>query len=240
MMPEFSHAGEEKKKFVRGMFDEISPRYDFLNHLLSFGLDIVWRRRLVKLLPRDLPGPILDVAAGTGDVGLHIVKSKPDAVVVSIDYAFQMTRINKKKAATKEYPGIIVLQGDGENLPFQNGSFSALTIAFGFRNIGHYQVAIDEFHRVLKPGGRLLLLEFSESRLWLIRKIYGWYFRKILPIIATLFSKSYAYRYLPESVEHFPTRGEIREMLSETDFKNIGITNITFGTVILVSAEKQV
>jgi demethylmenaquinone methyltransferase/2-methoxy-6-polyprenyl-1,4-benzoquinol methylase len=239
-MPEFSHTGEEKKKFVQSMFDEISPRYDFLNHLLSFGLDIVWRRRLVKLLPRDLPGPILDVAAGTGDVGLHIMKSKPDAVVVSIDYAFQMTRINKEKAAAKEYPGIIVLQGDGENLPFQEGSFSALTIAFGFRNIGHYQVAIDEFHRVLKPGGRLLLLEFSESRLWLIRKIYGWYFRKILPVIATLFSKSYAYRYLPESVEHFPTRGKIREMLSETNFKNIEIMNITFGTVILVSAEKQV
>lgn len=237
-MPEFSHIGKDKKKFVRGMFDEISPQYDFLNHLLSFGLDYVWRWRLVKSLPKALTGPVLDVAAGTGDVGYRIMKSQPDAVVVSIDYAFQMTRINKAKAAIKGYHEIMVLQGDGENLPFQEKSFAALTIAFGFRNIGYYQVAINEFHRVLKPGGRLLLLEFSESRLWLFNKIYRCYFRKILPAIAAIFSKSYAYRYLPESVEHFPDRDKMRAMLSKADFENIKITNLTFGTVILVSAEK--
>ncbi len=237
-MPEFSHVGEDKKKFVRGMFDEISTRYDFLNHLLSFGLDFVWRRSLVKSLPEVITGLILDVASGTGAVGLRIVKSKPDAVVISLDYAFQMTRINKTKASARGYRNIMVVQGDGENLPFQEGRFAALTIAFGFRNIGHYQVAINEFYRVLKPGGRLLLLEFSESRLWLFGKIYSWYFRKILPAIAALFSKSSAYRYLPESVEYFLTRDKIIAMLSEANFENIKIKNLTFGTVTLVTAEK--
>lgn len=237
-MPEFLHTGSDKKRFVRGMFDDIAQRYDFLNHFLSFGIDFYWRNRLVNALPKELSKPVLDVATGTGDVGILISKKRPESVVIGLDYAYKMTRLCAQKISRKNVNNFSVLQGDGENLPFANHSFSAITIAFGFRNIGHYREALTEFNRVLVDGGRLLILEFAEPESWLFRKLYNFYFRRILPLIGSIFSKSYAYRYLPESVENFPSRIDLCEMLSASDFKNVGIRNFTFGAVTLIQATK--
>ncbi len=223
---------------MRDMFDDISPRYDFLNHVLSFGIDLYWRFRLIRSLSTPGKGPILDVATGTGDVGLAIKKQFPSAQVIGLDYAFKMTRRCLEKIAEGHVPGFQVVQGDGEQLPFPDRSMAALTISFGFRNIGHYDLALKEFYRVLIPGGSLRILEFAEPEVPLFNRIYGYYFHHILPRIGALFSRSDAYRYLPESVDHFPPRAALHGMLEAQGFEGIDIRNMTFGTVTLISAKR--
>ena len=238
-MPEFTHSGVEKKQFVRGMFDDIAQRYDFMNHVLSFGLDFYWRNRLVKALPASLLHPVLDVATGTGDVGILIRKKRKDSTVVGLDYAYKMTQLCAAKIKRENVSDFSVFQGDGELLPFADNSFSALTIAFGFRNIGHYDKALREFNRVLVPEGQLLILEFAEPNSRAFNALYRFYFRKVLPLIGSIFSKSYAYRYLPESVEHFPERKDLKELLADSDFTAVEIKNFTFGAVTLIQAVKE-
>ncbi len=238
-MPEFTHSGEEKKQYVRKMFDDISGRYDFLNHLLSFGLDFHWRKKLVASLPHNAKKPILDVATGTGDVGFEIKKQRPETTVIGLDYSDKMVDVCKEKIVKRGVDGFTAIQGDGENLPFGESEFSALTIAFGFRNIGHYDKALLEFCRVLDQNGSLRILEFAEPTSKVFGAIYRLYFHKILPRIGALFSRSDAYRYLPESVEHFPSRIDLNTMLGQAGFKEITIKNMTFGTVTLISAEKK-
>lgn len=239
-MPEFTHSGEEKKKFVRKMFDDISGRYDILNHLLSFGLDFYWRKKLAASLPLNLDKPVLDVAAGTGDVGFEIKKQNPKATVVGLDYSDKMVEICNEKINKKGTAGFTAIQGDGENLPFDKHEFSALTISFGFRNIGHYEKALSEFYKVLDNKGSLRILEFAEPKSIIFGTIYRWYFRKILPRIGAFFSRSDAYRYLPESVEYFPPRNELKKLLKEAGFENITIKDMTFGVVVLISGEKRI
>jgi len=234
-MAEFIHSGKDKKAYVQDMFNDISGRYDFLNHLLSFGMDYFWRRKVVRSLPKDLSGSVLDVATGTGDLGLSIKKKFPDIHLVGLDYAFKMVVLAKAKVAKKGYKNVSMIQGDGEALPFKKDVFSVLTIGFGFRNIGHYDKALLEFFRVVKPGGSIYILEFSESKSKIFGFLYRIYFKHILPRIGALFSRSDAYRYLPESVEHFPSRGKMREMLSEAGFENVIIEDMNFGAVSLIS-----
>ena len=235
-MPEFIHSGKEKKAYVQDMFDDISGRYDFLNHLLSFGMDWIWRWRVVRSLPKNLEGSVLDVATGTGDLGLAIKKKFPNVQLIGLDYAYKMVDLAQKKADRTGLSGIKMIQGDGEALPFGNKQFSALTIAFGFRNIGHYDKALNEFFRVVKPGGSIYILEFSESESKLFRPLYTFYFRHVLPRIGALFARSDAYRYLPESVEHFPTREALRIMITKAGFTNIEFRNMNFGAVTLTTA----
>ncbi len=216
------------------MFDDISPRYDFLNHFLSFGIDFYWRRQLVSALPDQMEFPILDVATGTGDVGILVQKLYPESTVVGLDYSYQMAHHCRLKAAN--CPAFYVVQGDGEMLPFADNSFSALTISFGFRNIGHYEKALSEFCRVLIPGGRLLILEFAQPKSRLFAPVFRWYFHSVLPRLGALFSRADAYRYLPESVEEFPSREELTGLLHRTGFQNISISDLTGGTVTLVKA----
>jgi demethylmenaquinone methyltransferase/2-methoxy-6-polyprenyl-1,4-benzoquinol methylase len=238
-LPEFVHTGPDKKRYVREMFDDISPRYDFLNHLLSFGIDFYWRRRLVSELPDNLPAPLLDVATGTGDVGIAVKHRRPEVLVVGLDYAYRMTRLCRAKIEKRRLTDFVVLQGDGEALPFPDRSFAALTIAFGFRNIGHYSQALVEFHRVLIPGGRLLILEFGEPNSRLFGTLYRFYFRRILPWIGAWFSRSDAYRYLPESVAHFPEQKELLTMLLTAGFAQVTITDLTLGVVQLIHAVRS-
>ncbi|NQV38294.1 MAG: bifunctional demethylmenaquinone methyltransferase/2-methoxy-6-polyprenyl-1,4-benzoquinol methylase UbiE [Candidatus Marinimicrobia bacterium] len=235
-MTEFIHSGKEKKNYVQNMFDEISPRYDFLNHLLSFGLDFYWRRRLVSALPVLMDKPVLDVATGTGDVGVLIQKVHPKSTVYGLDYSFQMTRHCLEKTKAKKCPAFYVLQGDGELLPFPDQSFSAITISFGFRNIGHYDNALQEFSRVLVPGGSLLILEFALPQSKIFAALYRWYFHVILPRLAAFFSRADAYRYLPESVGEFPSRSKLETLVLKNGFKHVSIKNMTFGTVTLIQA----
>ncbi|MBC8216641.1 MAG: bifunctional demethylmenaquinone methyltransferase/2-methoxy-6-polyprenyl-1,4-benzoquinol methylase UbiE [Candidatus Marinimicrobia bacterium] len=239
-MPEFTHSGEDKKKYVQKMFDDISSRYDFLNHFLSLGIDFYWRKQLVKSLPKFLNQPILDVATGTGDVGFEIKKQFPHTKVIGLDYSHKMVDICRKKIDERNTPGFTVIQGDGENLPFENKEFSALTISFGFRNIGHYSRALSEFYRVLEDGGTLHILEFAEPSSKLFGAVYRWYFNTILPRIGALFSRSDAYRYLPESVEHFPPRDDLSVMIKNAGFFDIDIKDMTLGVVTLATAKKRI
>ncbi|MFQ6604879.1 MAG: ubiquinone/menaquinone biosynthesis methyltransferase [Fidelibacterota bacterium] len=235
-MTEFIHTGREKKQFVQNMFDDISGRYDFLNHLLSFGIDYYWRFRLLRSLPDTLAQPVLDVATGTGDVGFLLQNKYPGTMIVGLDYSFQMTRQCLKKITGRQAPSFHVIQGDGEKLPFPDQTFSAITIAFGFRNIGHYDSALAEFHRVLIPGGTLHILEFAQPRPSLWGRLYTWYFTTVLPKIGAFFSRADAYRYLPESVAAFPSRDALSSLLMEQGFHAVKIQNLTFGTVTLITA----
>jgi len=211
------------------MFEDISPRYDFLNHFLSFGVDLYWRRQLVKGLTLEKGQHVLDVATGTGDVGFAILKRYTDAAVIGLDYAFNMTLLAREKARRRQTGNITFVQGDGEALPFRDNSFDALTISYGFRNIGHYEVAAREFQRVLKPGGKLAILEFSQPRSKLFGHLYRFYFKQVLPRLAGLFSQSRAYRYLPESVEVFPPDREVAGMLVHAGFSTVEVQSLTFG-----------
>ena len=226
-MPEFIHSGEEKKAYVQKMFDDVAPRYDFLNHLLSFGIDIYWRKKLIKYMNVQNEQYVLDVATGTGDV-LFELKKRFSIKAVGLDYAFNMVKIASQKAESLDSKPLFV-QGDGESLPFEANNFDRISISFGFRNIGHYEKALSEFNRVLKPGGLLAILEFSEPPSTLINSLYQFYFHKILPKIGALLSRADAYRYLPESVHYFPPREEICQLMINAGFKRAEVYDLTFG-----------
>ena len=227
-MPEFTHHGKDKKEFVRQMFDDISPNYDFLNHFLSLGIDIYWRKKFIKKLDIQDDYTILDVACGTGDVGIEIIK-KHSVSVTGIDLSPKMVELAQGKARRKKLDNITFIEGDAENLPLKDNSVDCLTISYGFRNISKYETALSEFHRVLKPGGRLGILEFSKPKSKIIASIFGFYFHKILPWIGSLFSRSDAYRYLPESVDFFPTRHNIAHKIIYSGFTRAEIHDLTFG-----------
>ena len=227
-MPEFKHEGKDKKVFVQKMFDDISKQYDFLNHFLSLGIDIYWRRQFIKKLNINENSKILDVACGTGDVCFEINKQY-DVQITGLDISKQMILIANEKAKRKNTTNIKFIQGDGENLPIQSNSVDYLTISYGFRNISNYDLALNEFFRVLKPGGKLGILEFSKSKFKIIGSTFNLYFNHILPKIGSIFSRSDAYRYLPESVDFFPNRKNIQNKMENSGFEKIKIIDLTFG-----------
>ena len=228
-MPEFIHSGEEKKQYVQEMFEDVSYRYDFLNHFLSFGLDFYWRKKLVQFLELEPGHGVLDVATGTGDVVFEMLK-KHDVYVFGLDFAFNMVNIATEKATKmKHLKNVYFLQRDGESLPFPDHSFDRLTISFGFRNIGHYEKALKEFQRVLKPDGQLAILEFSEPRSKIFNVLYQFYFKHILPKLGALLSRADAYRYLPESVAYFPPRQNICNLMISSGFQKAEVYDLTFG-----------
>ena len=227
-MPEFTHQGKDKKEFVRRMFDDISPHYDFLNHFLSLGIDIYWRKKFTRKLDIQDGDTILDVACGTGDVGFEILK-KHSVSITGIDLSQKMVDLAQLKARKQNLGNITFLQGDAENLPLDDNLVDCLTISYGFRNISNYEIALSEFHRVLKPGGKLGILEFSEPKSKVVGFIFRIYFHHILPRIASLFSRSDAYRYLPESVDFFPTRHDICRKIIYSGFQRAEIHDLTFG-----------
>jgi len=219
------------------MFDDLAPTYDRMNHLMSFTVDRYWRRWLARYLPGELSHSVLDVATGTGDSALSIREHHPEAVVIGLDYSRAMLRKAQQKLTRKQQP-IHLLQGDGEWLPFSNHTFSAITICFGFRNLGHYAQALTEFYRVLVPGGTLLIMEFQTPTLPLFRTVYGLYFDRYLPWFFTRLPRADAYRYLPESVHHFPQPETLRTILKTHGFHNIQDHELTLGIVHLTSGEK--
>ena len=227
-MPEFTHQGQEKKEFVRKMFDDISPSYDFLNHFLSLGIDIYWRKKFIRKLDFKDGNTILDVACGTGDVGFQILK-KHSVSITGIDLSPKMVELAQVKALKRNLANITFIEGDAENLPLESNSIDCLTISYGFRNISNYEMALTEFYRVLKPGGKLGILEFSKPKLKIIGFIFKLYFHHILPRIASFFSRSDAYRYLPESVDFFPSRHDICRKIIYSGFKRAEIHDLTFG-----------
>ena len=208
--------GEEKKHYVQRMFNSIAHRYDFLNHFLSFGIDILWRKKAIRQLQVRADQRVLDLASGTGDFALEIIRQKK-CTVVGVDIALRMLQFARPKAQGKP---LQLVNADGERLPFSNESFAGATIAFGIRNMGNRLHALKEIYRVLQLNGQIVVLEFSLPRFAPFRAGYLFYFKNILPFVGRLVSKDKeAYSYLPASVEKFPTIEEFENELKQSGFK---------------------
>ena len=230
---------EAKRAFVRQMFDGIARRYDLLNHLLSMGVDIVWRK---KTIDRLRPGPnwrILDLATGTGDLGFECGKRAGDIQVIGVDPSVPMLREGTKKNKSRANP-VAFLCGDGECLPFGEGTFDGVTIGFGIRNVAELETALSEMCRVLKVGGRVAVLEFSRPRTPVFRGLYNFYFQRILPRIGRMVSRDpNAYRYLYESVMLFPEGDDFCRRLSDAGFADIQAVRLSFGIATIYLASKS-
>jgi demethylmenaquinone methyltransferase / 2-methoxy-6-polyprenyl-1,4-benzoquinol methylase len=221
--------------FVREMFDSIAPRYDLLNRLLSLRQDVVWRQKMVSTMVLPKNGRVLDVACGTGDVAMEIVRQKGLLVkVTGIDFSPGMLRLAREKTRGKKASAIHLLAGDALALPFGAASFHAVTIAFGIRNIQDKAGAMNAFYESLLPGGMVLVLELATPKKTHLRDAYLAYFQRVLPIIGRLFSKhSFAYSYLPESVARFPTADAFMTIMANAGFAHITCRRLTLGVANL-------
>lgn len=219
-----------KKEQVAEMFDNISERYDLLNHLLSLSIDKGWRKKVVKLVSAKKPKLLLDVATGTADLAIALEKSHPEKIT-GIDISAGMLEVGRKKVAAKGLSQMITLQqADSENLPFEDNTFDAITVAFGVRNFENLEKGLSEMYRVLKPGGHLLVLEFSQPQGFPMKQLYSFYFKNILPTIGKMVSKdSRAYTYLPESVQAFPHGKAFMDIMEKCGYKKGVRIPLTFG-----------
>lgn len=228
-----------KKEQVAGMFDRIAGRYDFLNHFLSMGIDRGWRKKAINSLRPIQPKKILDVATGTGDLAIAALSLTPEKVT-GVDISEGMMEIGRKKLADKNLSDIITLQyGDSEALPFSDAAFDAITCAYGVRNFEHLEKGLQQMNRVLRPGGRVAILEFSKPKRFPVKQLYQFYFRYILPTLGKTVSKdATAYTYLPESVAAFPEGAQFCAILEQCGYKNVKARPLTFGITTLYTAEK--
>lgn len=235
----YQDANRAKKQQVADMFDNISGTYDFLNHFMSLGIDIIWRKKAIRALKVSKPQHLLDVATGTGDFALEAIRTLRPRKVTGIDISQGMLDIAAEKIRKKGLGDRFeVLLGDSENLPFADHAFDAVTVAFGVRNFEHLEQGLADIHRVLKPGGRAVILEFSKPKGFPVKQLYHFYFNHVTPLIGRLFSKDYrAYSYLPESVAHFPDGQQFTEILRRVGFsdalcrpQSFGICSIYIGT----------
>lgn len=228
-----------KKQQVAHMFNSISPQYDFLNHLLSLGIDIHWRKKAIKMLRQNPPATILDIATGTGDFALEAMKLNPKKII-GLDISDGMLDVGRAKIRSRGWAQTIdMVNGDSENLPFAENNFDAVIVAFGVRNFENLEMGLSEMRRVLKPGGRVVILEFSKPRHIVMQFFYGFYFRAILPLIGRLFSRHRtAYTYLPESVKAFPDGNDFLAILKKIGFQNTSCQPLTFGVSSLYYAQK--
>ena len=228
-----------KKEQVADMFNNISRKYDFLNHFLSLGIDILWRKKAIRLLKKDAPKLILDIATGTGDLAIEALKLNPE-LVMGVDISEGMLAVGKEKIIRKGLEDKIQLQlGDSEKLLFEDNKFDAITVAFGVRNFENLEAGLEDMNRVLKIGGKVVILEFSKPTKFPMKHLYSFYFKFILPKIGRLVSKdSSAYTYLPESVNSFPDGDRFLAILSKSGFKNTKCIPLTFGISSIYIGEK--
>lgn len=226
----YAESTASKKEQVASMFDNISHSYDKLNRILSFGIDILWRKKAIATLKDARPALILDIATGTGDLAIEALSLRPDKII-GVDISEGMlaagrVKINRLGLADK----IELRTGDSENLSFEENTFDAVMVSFGVRNFENLEKGLREILRVLKPGGRLVVLEFSKPRNPLIRFFYGIYNRSLLPLTGRLLSKdASAYTYLPESVKAFPEGGDFIKILTDQGFQVPKALPLTFG-----------
>lgn len=226
----YGEEGLAKKDQVAKMFDSISPKYDLLNHLLSLGIDIRWRKKAIKLLKSTKPKTILDVATGTADFAIQSLSLVPEKVT-GVDISEGMLEIGRAKITKKNLDHIISLEkGDSENLQFKDNNFDAVIVAFGVRNFENLESGLANMLRVLKKNGKVIILEFSKPTSFPFKQIYNFYFKAILPIIGNVISKdNAAYTYLPESVQAFPQGSKFLEILNKTGFNHTECIPLTFG-----------
>lgn len=229
-----------KKEQVRAMFDSIAPRYDLLNHTLSMNVDRLWRRRVVRLVRRCRPRRILDVATGTGDLALALAHGIRDVRVLGVDISERMLDAARTKVAARGLDDRILLEaGDAEHLAVADASVDAATVAFGVRNFGDIEAGLRELARVLKPGGTVVILEFSRPRNRLFRALYEFYTYRILPRIGGLVSRDRrAYEYLPASVGEFPAPKEFLGLLAQAGFRNGRARSQSFGIAQIYTAKR--
>ena len=232
------NSDRSKKEEVAEMFNNISGRYDFLNHFLSLGIDHLWRARAVKELREINPKRILDIATGTGDFAIANLKLKPEEVV-GIDISSGMLEVGKEKMKKKKVDHIVSLQlGDSDDLPFDDNYFDGLTVGFGVRNFENLEKGLAEMLRVIRPGGKAIILEFSKPKMFPIKQAFGFYSKYFIPFFGKRISKDEkAYAYLPESVAAFPEGKDFEDVLKKLNYKNIksipvsgGIATIYVGT----------
>ncbi len=221
------------------MFDDIAPAYDFLNHFLSANTDKLWRKKSVKILSIKNPKKILDVATGTGDLAIAMLKLNPEKII-GIDISKEMLEIGKKKIKELNKEQIIELQqNDAENIPFTNNSFDAVTVAFGVRNFENLNKGLSELYRVLNSNGTLLILEFSRPKNNLFGYFFKFYFKYILPTLGKMFSKNkVAYKYLFQSVQQFPSVNDMKKYLSSQGFINVNAKTLSMGIATIYTASK--
>ena len=227
---------------VNSMFGRIARRYDLTNRLLSGGMDLWWRRRLVAAVRRTAPKDVLDLATGSGDVAFALARRLPPSTpITGMDFCQPMldaAEVKKAAAGPVRYANIVFLQGDGLALPISDACFDAVTISFGLRNLADRALGLREMHRVLRPGGRLFVLEFSQPTRW-FRPVYFFYLRKILPFIAGVVTGDRAaYVYLNETIEQFPGRAALAEEIRAAGFSNVSARGMTFGIVALHEATR--
>lgn len=225
---------------IAAMFDRISPKYDALNHLLSFNIDKIWRRKTAKMVAKHHPQTILDLATGTADLAISLAKHNPQALIIGMDISERMLEIGKEKVARRKMENQIELHlGDAALLPFEDGAFDAITVAFGVRNFKDLERGLSEIQRVLKPLGQAFILEFSMPEKFPIKQFYRLYFKHILPRIGKSISKDQnAYSYLPESVEHFPKPIAFLEMMAQHGLTKGHSKPLSFGIATLYTAFK--
>ncbi len=233
------YKGSSKRERVEEMFDSIATRYDLLNKILSAGIDKSWRRRAIDQLISIKPQVILDIATGTADLAIESMRLKPSEII-GIDISNKMLDIGRYKVMAKGYQGIIRLeQADSEQLPYDNERFDAITVAFGVRNFENLEKGLSEMYRVLRPGGKVVILEFSQPDRFPVKQFYNFYSFKVMPKIGQILSKERsAYEYLPASVSVFPYGRKFLNILTKTGFRDTNCQPLTFGIASIYTAIK--
>lgn len=238
--PYVSPDQEAKKNQVARMFDGIAHRYDFLNHFFSLGIDVLWRKSCVRILRKESPRRMLDVATGTADFAIEAVRMGLDVHVSGVDISAGMLEVGRKKIADRGWSDRIeLIQGDSVALPFDDGHFDCFTVAFGVRNFEDLQGGLRDMLRVLKPGGLGLVLEFSKPKHFPIKQVFGLYFKYIMPTVGRWVSKDpAAYTYLPESVQAFPEGEDFLKQLREAGYVDVKAQTLTGGIATIYTGRK--
>jgi demethylmenaquinone methyltransferase / 2-methoxy-6-polyprenyl-1,4-benzoquinol methylase len=229
-----------KKRQVSTMFNRIAPYYDLLNRTLSLGIDTIWRKKAIDMLKELQPQQVLDVATGTADVAMEAARRLSPQKITGVDISTEMLDIGRSKIHRQGMEGLIeLMEGDSENLPFQDNTFDAITVAFGVRNFENLEKGLREMQRVLRHGGKLVVLEFSKPRLFPFRQVFNLYFKHILPLIGKMTSRDpRAYRYLYESVQAFPDGEDFIKILEKTGYKSNQCIPLTLGICSIYTGEK--
>lgn len=236
----YKNSDTSKKEQVSKMFDTISGNYDNLNRVISFGIDVKWRKKIVKMVNSIMPKKILDIATGTGDLAILMTITSAEKIV-GLDISAGMLEVGKQKIAERNLSNKIdMILGDSENIPFEDNTFDAITVSFGIRNFENLEKGLSEILRVLKPNGIFVILETSVPEKFPFKQGYSFYTKAIMPIIGKIFSKDkVAYQYLADSASIFPYGERLNNILKEIGFINVKHAPQTFGVATIYSASKK-